>query len=135
MIYNRDINGFYLWWTELVHGNHINNKNFDLVVKRFENIKMKKLKKLSELKELEKNSRIYILLLTPYSRVNDLETEVFKGDYSQVVVKLKEVFDYESYLEDMGYVDSVENTLEFIEYCSGLNGDGADWIELIKLND
>ena len=31
----KDIDGFYEWWTTIVHGNYIENKNFTNIIEQF----------------------------------------------------------------------------------------------------
>lgn len=96
--------------------------------------------KLNQLEPVELTDIIptqkYLLSVEPYSRHEETDTEMYIGTTHQVLEKLKDIFDYNDFIEDEDndLPDTErEKTKAFLEHAHNLNGDGWDYVQLFKI--
>jgi hypothetical protein len=98
---------------------------------------MEVLEKLTSINEIEDNGGTYLMMLTQYSRGGDEEVQVSKGCYDELVEELKDIFDFDSFIASLATTSILGATSlqisNFLQYCSDINGDGDDLVEIIYL--
>ena len=81
--------------------------------------------------DLDRQKTIYLAVIEPY---NTTGYTLFKGSGCEIIKKLKSVFNYYEWLYERQSKDKEVSLELFLEYCTRLNGDGLDYIEVFKLN-